>query len=418
MYSKHRKILNNGFSFKIDYKDSKSILCELGRIYDTDKSSQRNNVTNTRHCHPYTLFYNSLFEMKRKEPLNIAELGVLEGGSLLMWRDYFPNSMIYGFDFNVDFLNKFKNKYNNETRIILNQINVKDRNNIKNVFSNINKQFDIIIEDTTHQFDDQIRVIQNVYPYLKPGGLLIIEDIFKKYNEKKYYKYLNNILLQFQDSYFVSLEHQNRNSTGWDNDKLFILVKAGGEPIFQKDNKLTIITPSYRLNNLIKIRNNINFSYINEWIIVYDGKKISTNPKLFEKDIFSSKIREYVYNGEGISGNPQRNFALTKINDDNTFLYYLDDDNIIHNNLYKFLNIAEKNKMYTFDQENRINGNIIEECHIDTAMVLIDTRLCKYINWEIDKYTADGIYIKNCYNNNKRNYIYVNNSLSYYNKLV
>jgi len=418
MYSKHHKILNNGFSFNIDYKDSKSVLCELGRMYDTDKSSQRANVTNTRHCHPYTLFYNSLFETKREEQLNIAELGILEGGSLLMWRDYFPNSTIHGFDFNVDFLNKFKSKYNDKTRIILNQINVKDGNNIKNVFYNIGKQFDVIIEDTTHQFEDQIRVIQNIYPYLKPGGILIIEDIFKKYKEKDYYKYLRNILVHFQDSYFVSLEHKNRNSTGWDNDKLFILVKAGAEPIFQKDNKLTIITPSYRLNNLLKIRNNLNFSYISEWIIVYDGKKISTNPKLFEKDIFSSKIKEYVHNEEGISGNPQRNFALTKINDHNTFLYYLDDDNIIHNDLYKFLNIAEKNKMYTFDQENRINGNNIEECHIDTAMVLIDTRLCKYINWEIDKYTADGIYIKNCYTNNINNYIYVNNTLSYYNKLV
>ena len=48
-------------SLKINYKTNSSELCKLGKKYDTDKSSQRNNVTNSRHCHPYTLFYDSLF---------------------------------------------------------------------------------------------------------------------------------------------------------------------------------------------------------------------------------------------------------------------------------------------------------------------------------------------------------------------
>ena len=43
------------------YKSNVSELCEIGQKYDTDKSSQRNNVTNTRYCHPYTLFYDGLF---------------------------------------------------------------------------------------------------------------------------------------------------------------------------------------------------------------------------------------------------------------------------------------------------------------------------------------------------------------------
>ena len=41
-----------------------------------------------------------------------------------------------------------------------------------------------------------------------------------------------------------------------------------------KNNKLTIITPSYRINNLIEIKKSLNFEYIDEWIIVYDGNKI------------------------------------------------------------------------------------------------------------------------------------------------
>ena len=94
-----------------------------------------------------------------------------------------------------------------------------------------------------------------------------------------------------------------------------------------KINKLTIITPSYRVNNLIEINKSINFEYIDEWIIVYDGNKIESNPCIFQGN---NKIEEHVYKRKGISGNPQRNYASTKITNPNTLLYYLDDDNILH----------------------------------------------------------------------------------------
>ena len=47
---------------------------------------------------------------------------------------------------------------------------------------------------------------------------------------------------------------------------------------------------------------------------------------------------------------PQRNYVLTKITNPNTFLYYLDDDNILHPNLYKLLNVIDYDKMYSFNQ--------------------------------------------------------------------
>ena len=38
------------------------------------------------------------------EKLNISELGILQGGSLLMWKEYFTNSNIYGFDYDNNFM--------------------------------------------------------------------------------------------------------------------------------------------------------------------------------------------------------------------------------------------------------------------------------------------------------------------------
>jgi predicted O-methyltransferase YrrM len=402
-------------TLKIHYKNNSSELCNIGKKYDTDKSSQRTNVTDYRHCHPYTLFYDGLFKNKKFEHLKIAELGILDGGSLRMWQEYFTNSEIYGFDYNDDFINNFKQNFNND-RITLTNIDVTNKDSIVNAFTKLNILYDIIIEDTTHVFEDQIRIIENTYQYLKPGGIIIIEDIFKSYNESDYINRLNPILHNFQDYYFIELDHNNRNSTGWNNDKLFILIKGEIEPIFKNTNKLTIITPSCRPNNLINIKNSINFDYIEEWIIVYDGSKIDENFSIFKNEN-NNKIKEFVYKGEGISGNPQRNYALTKITNQDTLLFYLDDDNIIHSHIYKLLNIIDNNNFYTFNQSNRINGDNIKVNDIDSAMFIIPYNLCKNIKWIVNKYNADGFYIEECYKNNIDKHIYVNNVLCYYNYL-
>jgi predicted O-methyltransferase YrrM len=403
------------FSLNIDYKDLSCELCKIGGKYDTDKSSLRNNVTNTRHCHPYTLFYNSFFKKQRHEELKIAELGILDGASLLMWREYFSNSQIYGFEYNNLLINNFKKKFDNN-RINLTNIDVTNKDSILNSLRDVNETYDIIIDDTTHQFEDQIRVIENIYSYLKPGGVLIIEDIFKSYNENDYIDKLQPILHHFQDYFFISLDHSRKNSYGWDNDKLFVLIKKG-EEIFTNNKKITIITPSSRPDNLIEVQKSLNFNFIHEWIIVYDGSKITENPYLFTNHLNNDKISEYLYKGNGISGNSQRNFALENIKNKDTYLYYLDDDNIIHEDLYKILNIIGDQKFCTFDQKNRIKGDNIQVDKIDTAMFLIDFNLCKSIRWIEDKYNADGYYIKECYSDNNINWIYIDNDLSYYNYL-
>jgi hypothetical protein len=400
-------------SLKINYGKNCSELCMIGRKYDTDKSSQRMHITNDRHSHPYTLFYEGLFKHKKNELLNVAELGILEGGSLLMWKEYFSKALIYGFEYDINLINHFKRNFDNE-RVTLEYLDVQRKESIVKAFSDLNILYDIIIEDTTHQFEDQIRVIEAVYPFLKPGGILIIEDIFKSYNEQQYINRLEPILKEhFQDYYFLELDHVNRNSTGWDNDKLFILVKAGGEPIFKNNNKLTVITPSYRTENLLSLKSSLNLDFLDEWIIVYDGSKIIENPNLFR----DNKIKEYVHKGEGLSGNPQRNFALTKVSSPDTLLYFLDDDNLMHPSMYGLLRIMDDNKIYTFNQSNRLQGNFIEVGHIDTAMFICPFKLCKNLKWIDDKYDADGYYIKECYEANKDTHVYVDNDLCYYNIL-
>jgi hypothetical protein len=176
--------------------------------------------------------------------------------------------------------------------------------------------------------------------------------------------------------------------------------------------KITIITPSYGIDNLKK--KSIKFEYIDEWMVVYDGNKIETNPYIFEEN---EKIKEYINKCDCMPGNGQRNYAWTKITKPDTLLYYLDDNNIIHPDLYDLLNFIDNNTIYSFDQYNRIKGSNINVGHIETAMVIIPFNFCKNIKWKLGVCEADGYYIKECYDNNRDKHVYIDKDLCSYNFL-
>jgi hypothetical protein len=44
-------------------------------------------------------------------------------------------------------------------------------------FREINFQFDIILDDSDHVFESHIKIVRTLTKFLKPGGMLIIEDV-------------------------------------------------------------------------------------------------------------------------------------------------------------------------------------------------------------------------------------------------
>ena len=72
----------------------------------------------------------------------------------------------------------------------------------------------------------------------------------------------------------------------------------------------TYIQTNIRIYYIYYIYISINFQSTDEWIIVYDGNKIESDPHISQE---KNKIKEYVYKGEGISGNTQGNYAFSKI---------------------------------------------------------------------------------------------------------
>jgi hypothetical protein len=187
--------------------------------------------------------------------------------------------------------------------------------------------------------------------------------------------------------------------------------------------KIIIITPASRFKNLKILKKSINFNFIFKWIIIYDGNLIKNYFKQFEK---INQIEEFIYfpSINEIQGNGQRNYALDHIKKNYStecpFIYFLDDDNIIHPNFYKLISKFQENHMYTFDQQRTryiLSGIKPKLYYIDQAMFISDFNIVRDIRFNSSTYNADGSYIEECYKKNTKNHLYINEIGSYYNYL-
>lgn len=127
--------------------------------YDTDKGPN------------YLRYYESFFAPHRHRALNLLELGVHMGGSLQMWRDYFPYGQIFGVDLEARAIA-------NAERIHTFVGDVRERA----VFETIARDagvgvFDIIIDDASHIGAAARDSFEHLFrDRLAHGGIYVIED--------------------------------------------------------------------------------------------------------------------------------------------------------------------------------------------------------------------------------------------------
>lgn len=206
----------------IDSTESETVLCKLGKKYQTNKSS----INISGHRSSYTSFFSILFSSLRDKKINIAEIGIEKNASIKLWRAYFKRAFIHGFEYDK---NKIKNAKKDKLKnTCFHEINVHKKNSISSAFEKSRIKYDIIIDDSTHIFDDQIRVIKNSYKFLKTNGIMIIEDIYRHrngYQEHKYFSELNSIKKYFHEIFFIDLKHVNNFTANWKNEKILLLLR-------------------------------------------------------------------------------------------------------------------------------------------------------------------------------------------------
>jgi len=135
----------------------------------------------------YTPFYEKHFKDKRFDKLKILEIGVANGHSTASFYYYFPNSDLYGVDLKDEYKVFYKSKRINYTKL--------DITNQKQVlkYTKKNNDFDIIIDDSLHNYYGFVNNIKNFFPAVKSNGVYILEDfnpvddylnVIRKWNAK------------------------------------------------------------------------------------------------------------------------------------------------------------------------------------------------------------------------------------------
>jgi SAM-dependent methyltransferase len=208
-------------SITVDSTAAVTHLCTLGSNYKTDKSP----YNDAGHRHPYTAVYSLFLSKFRFQPVRFVEIGIAGGNSILLWRNYFTHkdTHIFGFDRDTNFIKSILNY--GLTGVSLGEMDVNEELSIRNGLAATGGNLDVVLDDSSHGVDYQIRIIKQAIPFLRPGGVIIIEDIFRDTPEERYEEGLADVLDQFSMAMFVVTEHERRYSPGWNNDKLLFFVK-------------------------------------------------------------------------------------------------------------------------------------------------------------------------------------------------
>lgn len=129
--------------------------------YDSDKIASR-----------YLERYDPILEHWIEKKIVLLELGVHKGGSLLLWRDYFPLGTIVGID------KKLPKDFKPTERIHMYEGSQADPKFLSRVANEVAPDgFDIIIDDASHMGAlTKISFWHLFDNHLKPNGLYVIED--------------------------------------------------------------------------------------------------------------------------------------------------------------------------------------------------------------------------------------------------
>lgn len=173
----------------------------------TDQDLERDNplhryfdsVTNGpgiwKWLHYFEIYHRHLARFVDRAP-SLVEIGVYSGGSLAMWQHYFgPGAHIHGVDIQPD------------CRVYASDhvtIHIGDQGDraFWGEFRDTVEAVDILIDDGGHTPEQQMVTLEEMLPYLSPGGVYICEDVHGINNEfSAYVSSLANQLNAFHPSY-------------------------------------------------------------------------------------------------------------------------------------------------------------------------------------------------------------------------
>ncbi len=140
-------------------------LTQIGLKFGTDKAEY----------HEFTEFYEDYFAKvaKAQESPRILEIGILDGGSLKMYDEYFRGkAKIVGID-----IQDKSYLFPHSDNVLCLKGDVLKPDAIEKCRKAGGAGYDIIIDDGNHTMEQQQKSLKNLWSMLKPGGYFIIEDL-------------------------------------------------------------------------------------------------------------------------------------------------------------------------------------------------------------------------------------------------
>lgn len=119
--------------------------------------------------------YHRSFAKYRGKPITFVEIGIQNGGSLQMWRNYFgENAKIIGVDVDQNCKNLEQEGF---------EIWIGDQSDPKfwNEFLQKNPSLDIVLDDGGHTMEQQTNSLVSLFPALVNGGTYLCEDTHTSY---------------------------------------------------------------------------------------------------------------------------------------------------------------------------------------------------------------------------------------------
>ena len=153
--------------------NSNRLLNTLGNKYKTDKADDAHAYKNLT----YLDIYEKYMGNKRFDVKVFVEIGVRDGASVRMWKEFFPNATIYGIDIDPRCIQFAEDRI----KIIIGNQN--DKNFLNELAKKFGKNIDILLDDGSHITKHQIHTFEILYPCIKKNGLFIIEDLANSYEE-------------------------------------------------------------------------------------------------------------------------------------------------------------------------------------------------------------------------------------------
>jgi len=138
----------------------------------TDKASS---------CHWYSKYYQIFFEELRDADISLLEWGIDSGFSLRSWREYFTKAKISGIDIRGNY--QYLLDEGCTATYIVDQ---KDINQIIRFGQEHNNEYDVIIDDCTHDAEDMIATFEIMFNSLKKNGYYVIEDLLTSNDKSRW----------------------------------------------------------------------------------------------------------------------------------------------------------------------------------------------------------------------------------------